>query len=267
MFRWLALLLCFSFVLGLTRADDAKKDDKKEEKKETKKSDKKPAPKVDANKPIERLAQEFWKKRHEKFVEIAKKGEAKLVFLGDSITQGWEGNGKKAWADTFAPMKAANLGIGGDQTGHVLWRITEGKELGGLDPKAFVIMIGTNNMGAHSAEGIASGVEAIVKELREKKPSAKILLLAIFPRSGAKIDKEEKMATAKQLQPKVAATNKLIEKLADGKNVIYKDIGAKFLDKDGNLPKEIMPDYLHLSPKGYEVWADAIKADVESLMK
>src|SRR5262245_6664595 len=89
--------------------------------------------------------------RHKQFLEIVKKGDADVIFLGDSITQGWEGAGKKAWADNFAPLKAVNLGIGGDQTGHVLWRITEGKELEPIKPKVAVMMIGTNNTGGHSA--------------------------------------------------------------------------------------------------------------------
>jgi lysophospholipase L1-like esterase len=228
--------------------------------------DKKPS--GPAAKPIERLTQEFWKKRHEKFLAQTKKGGIDVVFLGDSITQGWEGKGKKAWEATFKPMNAGNYGIGGDQTGHVLWRITEGKELDGIDPKAAVIMIGTNNLSAkHTPEQIADGVAAIVQELRRQKPKMKILLLGVFPRSGARIDKEAKGATAAQLQPKIKQINEIIAKLDDGKAVFYKDIGGKFLDADGGLPKATMYDYLHLEPKGYEIWADEIKADVERLTK
>src|SRR5436190_8716596 len=122
--------------------------------------------------------------RHKQFLKIVEKGEGDVIFLGDSITQGWEGKGKKAWADNLAPLKAVNLGIGGDQTGHVLWRITEGKELEPLKPKVAVIMIGTNNTGGHTAEQIAGGIKAIVEELRKQKPQMKILLLGVFPRGG-----------------------------------------------------------------------------------
>jgi lysophospholipase L1-like esterase len=190
-----------------------------------------------------------------------------VAFLGDSITQGWEGNGKKVWAEVFAPLKAANFGIGGDQTGHVLWRITTGKELEPIKPKVAVMMIGTNNTHGHSAEQIAGGVKAIVEELHKQKPDMKVLLLGVFPRSGAKIDKTATRATAEQLQPKIKKINDLIAKLDDGKMVVYKDIGEKFLDKEGGLPKDIMYDYLHLTPKGYQIWADAIKGDVEKLLK
>src|SRR5207245_762612 len=93
--------------------------------------------------------------RHKAFLEIAKKGDVDVLFIGDSITQGWEGAGKEAWKKNFAPLKAANFGIGGDQTGHVLWRLTEGKELEGISPKVAVVMIGTNNTGGHKAEDIA----------------------------------------------------------------------------------------------------------------
>ncbi len=196
--------------------------------------------------------------RHKHFLEVVAKGEGDVIFIGDSITQGWEGNGKKAWAATFAPLKAVNLGIGGDQTGHVLWRITEGQELKPINPKVAVIMIGTNNMGGHSAEDIAGGVTAIVEELRKQKPEMKILLLGIFPRSAKADDK---------VRDKIKTANGIISKLDDGKMVFYKDIGEKFLEKDGSLDKKIMPDYLHLSEAGYQIWADAIKEDVTKLLK
>jgi len=219
-----------------------------------------------AAKPIERLKLKGWEARHNKFLEIAKKGDVEVLFLGDSITQGWEGNGKKAWARTFAPMKAANFGIGGDQTGHVLWRITRGKELEGISPKVAVLMIGTNNAGAHSAEQIAGGIKAIVAELNRQKPDMKVLVLGVFPRYARRPGKEGTALPPADQLPKIKQINEIIGKL-DSKNVKYLDIGSKFLDKDGNLPRAIMPDYLHLSPKGYDIWADAIKEEVENLRK
>jgi len=196
--------------------------------------------------------------RHKQFLTIVAKGEADVIFLGDSITQGWEGAGKKVWTDNFAPLKAVNLGISGDQTGHVLWRITEGKELEPIKPKAAVIMIGTNNMNTHSAEQIAGGVKAIVEELRKQKPEMKILVLGIFPRSAKAEDK---------VREKIKQANATIAKLDDGKMIFYKDIGEKFLDSDGTLDKKIMPDLLHLSTAGYEIWAANIKDDLAKLLK
>lgn len=196
--------------------------------------------------------------RHKQFLKIVAKGEGDVIFIGDSITEGWEGAGKKVWAENFAPLKAVNLGIGGDQTGHVIWRITEGKEIEPLKPKAAVIMIGTNNMGGHSAENIAGGVKAIVEELRKQKPEMKILVLGIFPRSSKSTD---------AVRGKIKTANEIIAKLDDGKMIFYKDIGAKFLESDGTLEKKIMPDFLHLSPAGYQIWADAIKDDLAKLTK
>ena len=204
--------------------------------------------------------------RHKQFLKIVAKGEGDVIFLGDSITQGWEGAGKKAWADTFAPMKAVNLGIGGDQTGHVLWRITDGKELEPLKPKAAVIMIGTNNTGGHSADQIAGGIKAIVDELRKQRPEMKILLLGVFPRGGG-IKKEDTVAPPEKLNPKIKQINDQIAKFADDKHVFYKDIGKEFLNSDGGLEKKIMPDLLHLSAAGYDIWAKAIKDDVAKLVK
>ena len=225
--------------------------------------------KNDAITPASRIEQPAWKKRHESFVETAKKGSIDVLFLGDSITQGWENNGKEQWKKTFEPLKAANFGISGDRTQHVLWRITEGKELEGIQPKVAVMMIGTNNSGANTAEEIADGVKAIVKELRQARPSMRILLLGVFPRSGksAKMLKDPDKAAADELQPKIKAVNDIIAKLDDGKNVVYLDIGGKFLDKEGALPKSVMPDFLHLSAKGYEIWADAIEVKTKEMLK
>lgn len=194
---------------------------------------------------------------HERFVKIAQEGTAQLVFLGDSITAGWGGK-KEIWDKAFGAYKPANFGIGGDRTQHVLWRITHG-ELDGIKPKAVVLMIGTNNSGSDPAEGIAKGVTAIVETIRAKQPQAKILLLAVFPR-GEK-------ASPNPGREKLAKVNEIIAKLHDGQNIHFLDIGAKFLQPDGSLTKEIMPDFLHLSAQGYQIWADAISPKLAELMK
>ncbi len=182
---------------------------------------------------------------HEKFVKIAQEGKAQLVFLGDSITAGWGGKDKQEiWNKAFEAYTPANFGIGGDRTQHVLWRIQNG-ELDGIKPKACVLMIGTNNSGSDSAEGIAKGVTAIVETIRTKQPQAKILLLAVFPR-GEK-------ASPNPGRDKLKQVNDIIAKLDDGKNVFFLDIGGKFLQPDGSLTKEIMPDFLHLSAAGYQI--------------
>ena len=194
---------------------------------------------------------------HEKFVKTAQDGTAELVFLGDSITAGWGGK-KEIWDKAFGVYKPANFGIGGDRTQHVLWRITNG-ELDGIKPKAFVLMIGTNNSGTDSAEGIAKGITAIVETLRAKQPQAKILLLAVFPRG--------EVASPNPGRDKLNQVNAIISKLDDGKHIYYLDIGGKFLQPDGSLTKDIMPDFLHLSGAGYQIWADSIGTKLAELMK
>jgi lysophospholipase L1-like esterase len=210
-----------------------------------------------------------WVQRHEQFLKRAARGDVDVLFLGDSITQGWEGAGKDVWAKHFEPLKAANFGIGGDRTQHVLWRITTGKELEGINPRAAVLMIGTNNAGTNSAEEIAAGVEAIVQELRKQKPDMKVLLLGVFPRSarGGKELKDTNRVAANELNTKLPDVNKRIAKLDDGKAVKYLDIGPKFLDSEGGLSKDVMPDYLHLTKKGYEIWAEAIQGPLNELLK
>jgi lysophospholipase L1-like esterase len=203
--------------------------------------------------------------RHKQFLKIVEKGEGDVIFIGDSITQGWEGN-KKTWDDVFGAFKPVNLGIGGDQTGHVLWRITEGKEIEPLKPKLAVIMIGTNNTGGHSAEQIAGGIKAIIDELQKQKPDMKILLLGVFPRAGG-IAKDDTVAPKEKLNPKIKAINDIISKYADDKKIFYKDIGGKFLNSEGGLERKIMPDLLHLSGEGYKIWAEAIKDDIAKLTK
>jgi lysophospholipase L1-like esterase len=209
-----------------------------------------------------------WVERHEGFVEIAKKGNVDVLFIGDSITDAWRRpppGGKSVWDKYFAPLRAANFGISGDRTQHLLWRLENG-ELDGIKPKAVVMMIGTNNTGferdgttpRNTPAETAEGVARIVKLLRTKQPQAKILLLAVFPRA-------EKPDHPQRVQ--VNEINAAIAKLADGKNVQFLDIGDKFLAGDGTLPKEIMPDSLHPQEKGYEIWANAIQEPLAKLLK
>jgi len=199
------------------------------------------------------------KKRHEGFVTLAQKGGIDLLFLGDSITDGWRSAaGEEIWKKHFQPMHAANFGIGGDRTQHVLWRIQNG-ELQGFQPKAAVLMIGTNNLTANTAGQIAEGITAIVQEIHNQQPQTKVLLLAIFPRGEKPTD---------PFREKIKDINRIIAKLDEGgKSVRYLDIGDKFVNKDGVISKEIMPDFLHLSKAGYKIWADAIHGAVGELMR
>jgi beta-glucosidase len=194
--------------------------------------------------------------RHKQINERAKQGDVDLLFLGDSITQGWEGAGKDVWAKFYGSRKAMNAGIGGDRTQHILWRLDNGN-VDGLKPKLAVLMIGTNNSGNNTSEEIAKGVKAIVEKLAVKLPETKVLVLGIFPRGANADDARRKVNVG---------ANEIIKTLDDGKKVYYLDIGDKFLQPDGTLSKEIMPDLLHLSPKGYEIWAESIEPKVAELL-
>ncbi len=209
-----------------------------------------------------------WRQRFESLNARAaqghEKGDVGMIFIGDSITQGWEGPGKEAWGRFYAARNAINLGISGDRTQHVLWRIDHGN-LDGLSkpepkdskpPRLAVVMIGTNNLGDDTAEQIAEGVKSVVQRLREKLPDTKVLLLGIFPRS-------EKPGPVRD---KIKAINTLIADAADGTTVFYLDISGAFLSPDGLISADIMPDFLHLSPEGYRLWAEAMEPKVKELL-
>ena len=197
--------------------------------------------------------------RHEGFVEIAKRGNIDLLLHGDSITDWWvQGDANKAMFDKyFADIKTANFAIAGDTTQGVLWGLKNG-EGQGFQPKAVMVMIGTNNTGTYSAPEIAEGIGAVVLELRTNFPAAKILLLAIFPRS----------VPADPIRDKIADVNRIIARLDDQRHVFYLDIGAKFLDDKGYfLPDAFRPDNLHPQARGYDIWGEAVKAKLAELMK
>ncbi len=208
--------------------------------------------------PVPRDNPTNWLARHEGFVAQAKKGGIDLLFLGDSITDNWRRYGAKVWAQHYTARHAANFGIGGDRTQHVLWRIEHG-ELDGLDPKVIVLMIGTNNSKSDSADDIAAGVENIVAVIRKKCPNSKILLLAIFPR-GKPDDTPDQMKTISQANARIA-------KLDDGKTVRFLSINDKFLGPDGKVRADLMRDFLHPNEQGYEVWAGAMEPTLAAMLK
>jgi len=203
--------------------------------------------------------------RHEGFVETAKQGNIDLLLDGDSITDWWvQGDANKAMFDKyFGGMKTANFAIAGDTTQGVLWGLKNG-EGQGFQPKAIMLMIGTNNTGGTDNAGtataaeIAEGVGAVVQEMRTDFPNAKILLLAIFPRG----------VPGDSVRDKIAHINQIIAKLDDQGHVFYLDIGAKFLDERGYfLPDAFRPDNLHPAAKGYDIWGAAVKDKIAELMQ
>jgi len=196
---------------------------------------------------------------HDAFLKRGKEGPVGILFLGDSITEGWV-HAKDVWEQHYGAHQPANFGIGGDRTQHVLWRMDNG-ELDGIKPTVVVLMIGTNNIG-DSAENIIKADTKIVAEIHEKLPDTRLLLLGIFPRGA-----DPKNAGIAAIRGKIATINQALAKLDDNAKTRYLDIGGKFLDADGALPKDIMPDALHPNVKGYQIWADAMQPLLDELLK
>jgi lysophospholipase L1-like esterase len=182
-----------------------------------------------ATKPVPRAG--GWMNRHKSFNTRVAKGKVDLVFIGDSITQAWENPGGKVWAKFYGKRNAVNLGISGDRTQHVIWRLDNGN-LYNIQPKAAVIMIGTNNSGSNTSQEIADGLKIIVKQIRTKSPKTKILLLGVFPRGTNNADKRRQVNEG---------ANAIFSKLDDGKHV-------------------------HLSEKGYSIWAESIESELAKLL-
>ena len=203
-----------------------------------------------------------WGEVHLGFVEAARKGDVDLLFLGDSITALWGKTAPAIWSRHYAPRKAANFGIGGDRTQHVLYRLDHG-ELEGIRPKVVVLLIGTNNLADNSDDEVAEGVGAVVGRLRDKRPESKVLLLGLFPRGSNR--NPAQVSTAPD--PRVARLNARLAKLDDGKDVKFLDLGPAFLDGAGQVPRAIEPDFLHLSRKGYQAWADAMEPTLWEMME
>jgi len=203
-----------------------------------------------------------WAKRHAAVTKIAADRKASLVFIGDSITQMFGGEphdrsqpGKDVWEKHYAKRNAANLGFGYDYLENTLWRLRHG-ELDGAKAKAIVMHIGTNNAGKNTPEEIAAGVRALLDEIHQRQPQAHVVLMAIFPR-GPKPD---------AMRTKLDTTNKLLAQFAAPGRVTFLDIGAKFLQPDGTIAREVMGDFLHPTAKGYEIWAEALEPVLVKLL-
>lgn len=192
---------------------------------------------------------------HASFLRRGQEGPVGVLFLGDSITEGWS-KVPDIWAEAWGRYQPANFGIGGDQTQHVIWRI-EQAELAGISPRVVVLMIGTNNTGGHTADAIAAANRRIVTLIQEALPETKVLLLAIFPRGPRKMRDGTDEPWQMRLE-RIREVNTQLAQLDDGSRVRFLDLGPKFLAPDGTIPAEIMPDQLHLSPAGYRIWADAM---------
>lgn len=198
---------------------------------------------------------EKWWSRHQAMNARAKQGNVDLIYIGDSIVASWKWDGEPVWNHYYASRNGMVLGISGDRTEQVLWRLQNGN-IDGMSPKLAVVMIGQNNGPFNTGEEIAAGVAAIVRTLREKLPATKVLVLAIFQR-------REKPTPERAV---LAGANEIISKLADGRHVFYLDINHLFVRPDGTIPASLMPDFEHPNEEGHRVWAAAIEPMVAKLM-
>jgi lysophospholipase L1-like esterase len=221
---------------------------------------------VDASAPVPKTGDARFFQLHESFLARAKAGPIGVLFLGDSITEGWT-KAPHIWEHYFGRYQPANFGISGDRTQHVIWRIENG-ELDGIAPKVVVLMLGTNNTSSHTAEQIAAADRKIVQMIRTRLPKTKILLLAIFPR-GPRKNRDGAFDTDawdKRMEI-IRSVNADLAKLDDGKTVRFLDVGARFLGNDGTIPNIIMPDQLHPNAAGYQLWAEAMQPLLDEMMK
>ncbi len=200
----------------------------------------------------------WWATRHEDALARIQQGGVDLLMIGDSITQGWSAEGRDVWNTYYGHRRAVNLGFSGDCTEHVLWRLNHG-EIDGIAPKLAVVMIGTNNTGARRdpPEETAAGIQAILSTLHTSLPDTKILLLGVFPR-GASSDAPLRRVNV--------AINALIRSYADNQRVFFLDLSSAFLDDQERLPPHLMPDYLHLNERGYQVWAEGMEKTLTRLL-
>jgi lysophospholipase L1-like esterase len=215
--------------------------------------DRKPA----AVDPVPQTAS-WWTTQHEHTLARIRQGEVDLLLIGDSITQGWANEGRRVWDAYYGCRRAVNLGFNGDGTEHVLWRLDHG-EIDEINPKLAVVMIGTNNTGKRHdpPEETAAGIQAILTTLRYHLPVTKILLLGVFPRNASADD------PLRQLN---AAINDRLRHYADNQQVFFLDLSWHFLDDQGRLSQDLMPDYLHPSERGYQVWADGMEDMIRKLL-
>lgn len=203
-------------------------------------------------------AESWWAARHEQILARTRQGNVDLVMIGDSITHGWADAGLNIWDAYYGRRRAVNLGFGGDRTEHVLWRLGHG-EIDGIAPKLVVVMIGTNNTGTRHdpPEDTAAGIQAILTTLRTRLPGSKILLLAVFPRGASANDPFRRLNSA---------INDRLRHYPDHQQVFFLDLSRRFLDGQGRISENLMPDYLHPNERGYQVWADGMEEMIKRLM-
>jgi lysophospholipase L1-like esterase len=188
-------------------------------------------------------------------------GSADIIFFGNSITQGIGGRGRSlayapgdsAFNVWFGSYRWMNLGISGDRTQHVLWRVTHGT-WAKMQPRLIVLAIGVNNFPSDSGEEVAEGITAIIRELRARAPQAKLLLAGPLPAKEP----------GSPFRKKFEAVHRLLK--ADGETVFASSVPFMLLRPDGVLdPSVFAADGIHMIPDGYARWAQLLSEEISRL--
>lgn len=204
-------------------------------------------------------------KRHAEKVTLVQKEKFDLVMLGNSITNNFEKpEYQPVWQQFYAPRHAVNLGFSGYRTENLIWNIQHG-ELEGQSPRVLVLEIGTNNIDEknyptrHTAGQLAGGIKAIVDIVKQKLPNTKIVILRCFPGCYGGPNPTSHRAILER-------ASEIVSTLADNKQVFYCDVNHVFLNMDGSINHDMMPDWLHPSPAGARAWAEAMEPLLSRLM-
>ncbi|MFI4910892.1 MAG: GDSL-type esterase/lipase family protein [Sedimentisphaeraceae bacterium JB056] len=223
--------------------------------------------------PVAKTHLDTWMLQYEEILESIKNSSEgyDLVMIGDSITYRWLTNGKAVWDEYYLPRKTLNLGYDGDRTQYVLWRLDNG-ELDNIDPKLAILLIGTNNSNTrkNTAEQIANGVMAVICKIREKLPDTKLLVLSILPRADLRQyrDKTDTSNAAMNLHwLKVRRASEIVSQVSDNEKIFFLDVSEAFLDDQGRVSRDYMPDLIHPSEEGYRRWAQAMEPTINKLIR
>jgi len=203
--------------------------------------------------PIRRYEwfQGLWEKKRSAWSKEVQDKQGSIVFLGDSITQGWGYQFRGA----FGEAKVANRGISGDTTRGMLIRLKE--DVISLNPAGVVMLLGTNDLeeGA-SPEVIAGNLKLIIEKLKASNQQMPIVLCSVFPSSSSK------KRPAKQIQK----INQLYAEAVRGDSqVTLINTWKMFADENGDARKGEFPDLLHPNEKGYEMWSKTLIPVLETL--
>jgi len=202
-----------------------------------------------------------WIRHHNNRVQWCTEQPVDLLMVGDSIVFGWSRVGTPVWNEFYGDRNAVNIGSSGDRTYHMLWHFQNGGLAGMADhnPKLVLVMIGTNNRGEPEQHGAdtAYGILALLKEIHAQLPESKILLMPIFPRGQTPED------VGRLRNDEI---NAIIQTYVDNETVYWLDIGHVFLNEDGTMNRELMPDALHPNEAGYRVWAQAMEPTIRAFL-